>query len=130
MDHSAVLTIAAQLDTDQQNVADLMQRAQGAVTALGQNWFGRDSSQFASDWATRSTQLTGAADVIAVMSRQARAQAADQATTSKSWTTDEPDGPCFGEMSREVAMIDPRRARLGRSMRLHGAGPEGRWRTC
>jgi uncharacterized protein YukE len=84
MDHSAVLTIAAQLDTDQQSVADLMQRAQGAVTTLGQNWFGNDSSQFASSWATRSTQLMGAADVIAVMSRQARTQASDQATTSKS----------------------------------------------
>ena len=84
MDHAAVLTIAAQLDTDHQKVADLMHRAQGAVTTLGQNWFGNDSSQFAADWATRSTQLLGAADVIAVMSRQARTQAADQATTSKS----------------------------------------------
>jgi uncharacterized protein YukE len=84
MDHAAVLTIAAQLDTDQQSVADLMQRAHGAVTTLGHNWFGNDSSQFASDWATRSTQLMGAADVIAVMSRQARTQASDQATTSKS----------------------------------------------
>lgn len=84
MDHSAVLTIAAQLDIDQQNVAHLMQRAQGAVTTLGQNWFGNDSSQFASQWATNSTQLMGAADVIAVMSRQARTQAADQALTSTS----------------------------------------------
>jgi uncharacterized protein YukE len=84
MDHAAVLTIAAQLDTDHQSVAALMHRAQGAVTTLGQNWFGNDSNQFASDWATRSAQLMGAADVIAVMSRQARTQAADQATTSKS----------------------------------------------
>jgi uncharacterized protein YukE len=84
MDHSAVLTIAAQLDTDQQSVADLMQRAQGAVNTLAQNWFGHDSSQFASEWATRSTQLIGAADVIAVMSRQARTQASDQENTSKS----------------------------------------------
>jgi uncharacterized protein YukE len=84
MDHAAVLTIAAQLDTDHQKVADLMHRAQSAVTTLGQNWFGNDSNQFASDWATRSTQLMGAADVIAVMSRQARVQAADQAATSKS----------------------------------------------
>lgn len=84
MDHSAVLTIAAQLDVDQQNVAHLMQRAQGAVTTLGQNWFGNDSSQFASQWATSSAQLMGAADVIAVMSRQARAQAADQELTSQS----------------------------------------------
>jgi uncharacterized protein YukE len=84
MDHSAVLTIAAQLDTDQRSVADLMHRAQGVVTTLGQNWFGADSIQFASEWATRSTQLMGAADVIAVMSRQARTQASDQATTSRS----------------------------------------------
>ena len=84
MDHAAVLTIAAQLDTDHQKVADLMHRAQGAVTTLGQNWFGNDSNQFASDWATRSTQLMGSADVISAMSRQARTQAADQATTSKS----------------------------------------------
>ena len=82
MDHSAVLTIAAHLDTDQQTVTDLMQRAQGAVNTLGQNWFGNDSSQFASDWAARSTQLMGAADVIAVMSKQARTQASDQQATS------------------------------------------------
>lgn len=82
MDHSAVLTIAAQLDTDQQTVTDLMQRAQGAVSTLGQNWFGSDSSQFASDWAARSGQLMGAADVIAVMSKQARTQASDQQATS------------------------------------------------
>lgn len=82
MNHSAVQTIAAQLDTDQQRVTDLMQRAQAAVTTLGQNWFGNDSSQFASDWATRSTQLMGAADVIAVMARQARTQASDQQSTS------------------------------------------------
>jgi len=84
MDHAAVLAIAAQLDTNHQKVADLMQRAQGAVTTLGQNWFGNDSNQFASEWATRSAQLMGAADVIAVMSRQARVQAADQVATSKS----------------------------------------------
>ena len=82
MDHAAVLTIAAQLDADQQTVADLMQRTQAAVGPLGQNWFRRDSSQFASDWAARSTQLMGAADVIAAMTRQARTQAADQAATS------------------------------------------------
>jgi uncharacterized protein YukE len=82
MDHSAVQTIAAQLDTDQKMVTDLMQRAQSVVNTLGQNWFGNDSSQFASDWATRSKQLMGAADVIAVMSRQARTQASDQKTTS------------------------------------------------
>jgi uncharacterized protein YukE len=84
MDHSAVLTIAAQLDTDQQAVAHLMQRTQAAVSTLGQNWFGNDSTQFASAWATRSTQLMGAADVIAMMSRQARSQASDQEATSKS----------------------------------------------
>jgi uncharacterized protein YukE len=82
MDHSAVLTIATQLDTDQQAVAELAQRAQGAVNTLGQNWFGNDSSRFASDWTARSTQLLGAADVIAVMSRQARTQASDQQATS------------------------------------------------
>jgi uncharacterized protein YukE len=82
MDHTAVLAIAAQLDNDQQRVADLMHRAQGAVTMLGQNWFGKDSTQFASDWTARSVQLTGAADVIAVMSRQARTQASDQQATS------------------------------------------------
>lgn len=82
MDHSAVQAIAAQLDTDQQMVTDLMQRAQSVVNTLGQNWFGNDSSQFASDWAARSTQLMGAADVIAAMSRQARSQASDQQATS------------------------------------------------
>ncbi|MBE3075505.1 MAG: hypothetical protein IMZ75_11285 [Actinobacteria bacterium] len=82
MDHSAVQTITAQLDTDQQTVTDLMQRAQSAVTTLGQNWFGKDSSQFASDWATRSTQLMGVVDVITMMSRQARTQASDQQATS------------------------------------------------
>jgi len=84
MDHSAVQTISAQLAADQQTVMDLMQRAQSAVNTLGQNWFGNDSSQFASDWAARSTQLMGAADVIGVMSRQARAQASDQQATSTS----------------------------------------------
>ena len=34
MDHSAVLTIASQLDTDQQRVTDLLQRAQAAVGTL------------------------------------------------------------------------------------------------
>ena len=84
MDQSAVQTIAAQLDSDQQRVTDLMQRAQGAVNILGQNWFGNDSSQFVSAWAARSTQLTGAADGIAVMARQARTQASDQQATSTS----------------------------------------------
>ena len=84
MDHSAVLTIATQLDADQQRVSDLMQRAQGVVNILGQNWFGQDSSQFAADWAARSSQLMSAADVIAVMSRQARSQAADQQVASTS----------------------------------------------
>jgi len=82
MDHSAVLTIASQLDTDQQRVTDLLQRAQAAVGTLSQNWFGKDSTQFAADWAARSTQLMGAVDVISVMSRQARTQASDQAATS------------------------------------------------
>jgi uncharacterized protein YukE len=84
MDHAAVLRIAAQLDTDQQGVTDLMRRAQGAVNTLGQNWFGNDSNRFASEWAARSTQLMGAADVIAAMSRQARIQASDQQATSTS----------------------------------------------
>jgi uncharacterized protein YukE len=84
MDQTAVLTIAAQLDTDQQSVANLMQRAQSAVDTLGQNWFGKDSTRFTSDWAARSTQLLGAADVIGVMSKQARAQASDQQVTSAS----------------------------------------------
>lgn len=82
MDHAAVLAIAAQLDTDQQSVTNLTQRVQGAVDALGQNWFGNDSTQFSADWATRSIQLMGAADVIALMSRQARSQASDQRATS------------------------------------------------
>jgi len=84
MDHAAVLTIAARLDTDQQAVTHLMQRTQNAVDTIAQNWFGKDSTQFSADWATRSTQLMGAADVLAVMSRQARAQASDQQATSAS----------------------------------------------
>ena len=84
MDHSAVLAIAAQLDNDQQRVADLMNRAQGVVNTLGANWFGKDASQFAAEWAGRTAQLMGAADVIAVMSKQARAQASDQQATSTS----------------------------------------------
>ena len=84
MDQAAVLTIAAQLDTDQQSVTGLTQRAQSALDTLGQNWFGKDSTQFTSDWAARSTQLMGAADVIGVMSKQARAQASDQQVTSAS----------------------------------------------
>ena len=84
MDHSAVLAVAAQLDTDQHAVAELLQRAQGAVNTLGQNWFGNDSTQFAASWATRSAQLHSAADVIAVMSKHARTQAADQQATSTS----------------------------------------------
>jgi len=82
MDQAAVQAIAAQLDADQQAVTNLMQRAQGAVETLGQNWFGNDSTRFGSDWAMRSAQLMGAADVIAVMSRQARAQASDQQAAS------------------------------------------------
>ena len=84
MNHSAVQTIAAQLDTDQQMVTDLLQRTQSSVNTLAQNWFGADSSQFASSWAARSTQLMGAAEVIAVMARQARTQASDQQATSAS----------------------------------------------
>ena len=82
MDHAAVLSIAAQLDTDQQAVTHLMQRVQGAVDTLAQNWFGNDSTQFSADWSSRSAQLVGATDVIALMSRQARTQAADQQATS------------------------------------------------
>jgi len=83
MNHSAVLAIAAQLDNDQARVADLTHRAQGAVNTLGQNWFGNDSTQFVSSWETHSAQLMGAADVLALMSRQARAQASDQQATSR-----------------------------------------------
>jgi uncharacterized protein YukE len=53
----AVLTTPGQLDADQQTVTDLMARALGAVNTLGQNWFGADSTQFASDWASYSRQL-------------------------------------------------------------------------
>ena len=82
MQREVVLTTAGQLDTDQQAVSDLMQRAQAAVNTLGQNWFGNDSSQFASDWASYSRALQTAADAIAAMSRTARTQASDQQTTS------------------------------------------------
>ena len=82
MNHPAVLAVAGQLDTDQQTVTDLLQRAATAVGALAQNWFGNDSSQFASDWAAHSRQFQTAADAIGEMSRQARTQAADQQATS------------------------------------------------
>ena len=82
MQREVVLSTAGQLDTDQQTVTDLMQRTQAAVNTLGQNWFGNDSTQFASDWASYSRQLQIAADAIAVMSRTARSQASDQQATS------------------------------------------------
>ena len=82
MNHPAVLTIAGQLDTDQQTVVGLIQRTTMVVSTLAQNWFGNDSSQFASDWATHSRQLQMAAGAIAVMSKEARNQASDQQTTS------------------------------------------------
>ena len=82
MQREVVLSTAGRLDTDQQTVTDLMQRTQAAVNTLGQNWFGNDSSQFASDWASYSRQLLIAADAIAVMSRTARTQASDQQATS------------------------------------------------
>lgn len=84
MQRDVVLTTAGQLDTDQQTVTDLMARTQAAVNTLGQNWFGNDSSQFASDWAGYSRHFHIAVDAIAAMSRSARAQAADQQTTSAS----------------------------------------------
>ena len=59
-----------------------MQRAASAVSTLGQNWFGNDSTWFASDWAAHSRALQVTADAIVAMSRQARTQAADQQTTS------------------------------------------------
>ncbi len=82
MNHPAVLAVAGHLDADQQKVADLMQRTATAVSTLGQNWFGNDSSQFASDWAAHSKQLHLAADGIAAMAKQARSQASDQQATS------------------------------------------------
>ena len=82
MNHSAVLVVAGQLDTDQRTVTDLAQRAETAVSTLVQNWFGSDSTQFASDWAARSRQLHMAADALAAMSRQARTQASDQQAAS------------------------------------------------
>jgi len=82
MNHSAVLVVAGQLDTDQKTVTDLAQRAETAVSTLVQNWFGSDSTRFASDWAAHSRQLQMAADAIAAMSRQARTQASDQQTAS------------------------------------------------
>ena len=82
MNRPAVLTIAGQLDSDQQTVADLMQRTSSVVGTLAQNWFGHDSSQFAADWATHSRQLQMAADSMAAMSKHARIQATDQETTS------------------------------------------------
>jgi uncharacterized protein YukE len=84
MNRPAVLTIAGQLDSDQQTVADLMQRTSSVVGTLAQNWFGHDSSQFAADWATHSRQLQMAADSMAAMSKHARIQATDQETTSTS----------------------------------------------
>lgn len=84
MNRPAVMSIAGQLDTDQRTVTDLMQRTSSAVGTLGQNWFGNDSSQFASDWATQSKQLQMAADALGAMSRQARTQATDQQATSTS----------------------------------------------
>jgi len=74
--------IAGQLDSDQQTVADLMQRTSSVVGTLVQNWFGHDSSQFAADWATHSRQLQMAADSMATMSKHARVQASDQQATS------------------------------------------------
>lgn len=74
--------IAGQLDSDQQTVADLMQRTSSVVGTLVQNWFGHDSSQFAADWASRYKQLQMAADAIAAMSRHARVEAADQQAAS------------------------------------------------
>ena len=82
MQREVVLTTAGQLDTDQQTVTDLMARTQAAVNTLGQNWFGNDSSQFVSDWASYSRQLQIAVDAIAAMSKTARTQAADQQTAS------------------------------------------------
>jgi uncharacterized protein YukE len=84
MNRPAVLTIAGRLDSDQQTVADLMQRTSSVVGTLAQNWFGHDSSQFAADWATHSRQLQMAADSMAAMSKHARIQATDQETTSTS----------------------------------------------
>ncbi|HZW45251.1 MAG TPA: hypothetical protein VFF32_12840 [Dermatophilaceae bacterium] len=84
MNRPAVLMIAGQLDSDQQTVADLMQRTSSVVGTLAQNWFGHDSSQFAADWATHCKQLQMAADTLATMSRHARVQATDQQTTSTS----------------------------------------------
>jgi uncharacterized protein YukE len=84
MNQPAVLAVAGQLDVYGQTVADLMQRTATAVSTLGQNWFGNDSSQFASEWAAHSRQLLVAADAIAAMSKQARAQASDQQVTSTS----------------------------------------------
>jgi uncharacterized protein YukE len=82
MNRPAVLAIAGQLDSDQQSVADLMQRTSSVVGTLAQNWFGHDSSQFAADWTTHSKQLQMAADGLAAMSKHARAQATDQQVTS------------------------------------------------
>jgi len=82
MNRPAVLMIAGQLDSDQQTVADLMQRTSSVVGTLVQNWFGHDSSQFAADWATHSRQLQMAADSMATMSKHARVQASDQQATS------------------------------------------------
>jgi len=87
MNRPAVLTIAGQLDSDQQTVADLMQRTSLVVGTLVQNWFGHDSSQFAADWGTHCKQLQVAADTVAsmaAMSKHARIQATDQETTSTS----------------------------------------------
>ena len=82
MQREMVLNTAGQLDTDQQTVTDLMARTQAVVNTLGQNWFGNDSSQFASDWASHSRALQIAGDAIAAMSKTARIQASDQQATS------------------------------------------------
>ena len=84
MNQPAVESVASQLDTDHRTVTDLMQRTQVAVNTLGQNWFGSDSSQFASDWASQSKQLLMAADVLGTMSKHARTQASAQQATSAS----------------------------------------------
>jgi uncharacterized protein YukE len=84
MAREVVLSTAGQLDSDQQRVMDLMQRTQAAVNTLAANWFGNDSSQFASDWAGHCRQLQVAAEGIAAMTKRSRTQASDQQSTSKS----------------------------------------------
>jgi uncharacterized protein YukE len=83
MNRPVVIEVAGQLTQDHGTLTDIQHNADQSVRTLGENWFGADAQQYASDWQQHSRTLTDAATMIQQMSKLANDQAQQQESTSQ-----------------------------------------------